>query len=243
MTSIAVGAMSRRERSCKRSRSHTSEILSCGPEIGRASEHEIVRVGRQSVHQGRGDPPVLFDVRVERGELLQVLDENRRGGAHVEAKVHKPCFRRRDRSVVVDYRENLVVARVGEVGVHLVRVDQAQEIDPPHFADALYLPKLEPEQLHERPVLAVAELVAIADGALPDAEALREVRLGNGTRDPIGVWCSSKGNQHVLRSSRSQRICKGSSARLGAVRLQVRRRQSSDRFGHGGRNCGHVFAD
>ena len=51
----------------------------------------------------------------------------------------------------------------------------------------LDLPELEPEKLHERAVLAVAQLVAVADGRLRDAQALPEVRLRERARDSVGI--------------------------------------------------------
>ena len=137
-----------------------------GGEVGRAREHEVVGVGREAVHERGRDAPVLLDVRVEGGELHQVLDEDRRGRADVEAHVDEARLRRRRRPVVVDDREHLVVAAVRQLGIDFVRVDEGEEVDAPDLAHGLDLPELEPQELHERAVLAVAELVAVADGRL-----------------------------------------------------------------------------
>ncbi len=88
MTSIAVGAMSRRERSCSKSLSQTSTILGpCGAEVAGAGEHEVVGVGGQSMHERGGDATVFLDVGIESRELLEVFDEDGGRGADVEAHV------------------------------------------------------------------------------------------------------------------------------------------------------------
>ena len=57
----------------------------------------------------------------------------------------------------------------------------------PDLAHALDFPELEPQKLHERAVLAMTELVAVADRGLPDAEALGDVRLRDRARASVRV--------------------------------------------------------
>ena len=75
---------------------------------------------------------------------------------------------------------------VGEIGIDVVRVDEAEEVDLLDVADVLHLAQLDVEQLHERAVLAMRQLVAVADGRLADAEARRDVRLRERAAMPSG---------------------------------------------------------
>jgi hypothetical protein len=122
------------------------------------------------VHERRGDLPVLLEVDVERGELLDVLDEHGGGRPRVEAKVDESRLGRRQRLVMIDDGEHLDARRVGEIRVEIQRVDEGEKIDLARVVDALDLLELEPEQLDEGAVLAVTELVAVANGRARDAE-------------------------------------------------------------------------
>ena len=97
MTSIAVGAMRRRDRSCKRSRSQTSTI-SPRPRksAARASMKSSVSVDRpcmSAVAMRRSSSMSGSSAR----ELHQVLDEDRRGRADVDAHVDEARLRGRRR--------------------------------------------------------------------------------------------------------------------------------------------------
>jgi hypothetical protein len=89
--------------------------------------------------------------------------------------------------MVINDRQDFVVAPIGQVGVDLVGVDERQKI---HFAELphrLDLAEVQAEQLDERTVLAMAELVTVRDRRLRDAQALRDVRLGDGTGNPVRI--------------------------------------------------------
>ena len=93
----------------------------------------------------------------------------------------------------------------------------------------------------QRPVLAVADLLAVAHRGLGDAHALGDVGLGNGARDPVGIGVTAQRDQDVLALGLGQRFGECVCARL---RCPARERQPSDRFGHHrGGNCGHDLPD
>jgi hypothetical protein len=118
--------------------------------------------------------------------------------------------------------------------------DTARWWSTPRVVHALDLLQLEPEELHERPVLAVADLLDVSHGRLRHAEALPDVRLRDRARDPIGIGVPAQRNEHVLAARRRQRLRERAGARLG--RRHVRGRQTSNRFVHREENCGHGFA-
>ncbi len=100
--------------------------------------------------------------------------------------------------MVIDDGEHLEVPAVGEIRIDLVGVDQTEEVHPARFAHALDLAELEPEELHEGAVLAVAELMAVADRRLADPQALGDMRLRDGAGDAVRVWMATQGDEHVL---------------------------------------------
>ena len=166
------------------------------------------------MHQRGGDAPVLLDVGIERGELLQVLDEDGRRRPHVEAQVDEARLRRRHRAVVIDHGQHLVVGGVEEIRVHLVGVDQREEVDLPDLLHGLDLPELEPQKLHQRAVLAVAHLLAVAHRGLRDAHALGDVGLRDGACDPVGIGVAAQRDEHVLALGLGQRFGECVCARL-----------------------------
>ena len=95
-----------------------------------------------------------------------------------------------------------------------------------HVLDLLHL---DVEQLHERAVLAVAELVAVADRRLADAESLRDVRLRERRRDAVGIGMTAKRDEQMLALGRAERFGKAARS-LGAI--VVRQRQPTDRLVH-----------
>ncbi len=117
-------------------------------------------------------------------------------------------------------------------------VDEAEKVHAPDLADALDLAKFEPQKLHEGAVLAMAQLVAVTDRRVGDAEPLRDVRLGDGARDPVGIGMSAQRDEQVLAARGGEGLRERTGARLG--RRLVRQRQTSGRFRHRGWNCGHV---
>ena len=128
-----------------------------------------------------------------------------------------------------------------ESNVEFVRVDQGEEVDLADLGHRLDLAELEAEELHERAVLAVAHLLAVPDRRLRHAHALRDVRLRDGARDPVGIGVPAQGDEHVLALGDGQRVGEGLRARLR--RGAVRGRQTPYRFIHHGANCGHGFSD
>ena len=122
-----------------------------------------VSVARPCIERGR-DAAVVLRSHVERRELRQVLDEDGGGGAHVEAQIDEARLRRRLRAVVIDDREDLDALRVAEVGIEVVRVDEGRGSRPSRPPSTLlHLAELDVEQLHERAVLAVRQLVGVAE--------------------------------------------------------------------------------
>jgi hypothetical protein len=119
-----------------------------------------------------------------------------------------------------------------------VRVDERQKVDLADFVHALDLPKLEPEELHERAVLPVAELVAIADRRLRHAEALGDVRLRDGARDPVGIGVTAQRDEHLLAARCAERFGEARARELDC-RL-VGHCQDAGPVRSSWANCGHV---
>ncbi len=111
--------------------------------------------------------------------------------------------------MVVDDGQHLVVGGVGQLGVDLVRVDEGEVVDLADLAHRLDLAQLEAEQLHERAVLAVGELVRIADRRLCDAEPNPDVRLRDRARDAVRIRVTAKRDEKVLAAGRRQRLSEG----------------------------------
>ena len=63
--------------------------------------------------------------------------------------------------------------------------------------DTLDLAELDAEELYEGTVLPMGEVVAIGDGCVCTPEALTDVSLGHGARDPIGVGVAAQRHQDM----------------------------------------------
>jgi hypothetical protein len=209
-----------------------------GAEVDGAREDEVVGVGRKAVHQRGRDAAILLDLGVERRELLQVLGEDRRRRGDVGAKVDEPRFGRRRRPVVIDDGEHLEVLGVGDIGIDVVGVDERQKI---HVADVLHrldLLELDAEELHERAIFAVTEIVRVPDRGLGDAEARRDVGLRHGRSDAVGVGVPAKRDEHVLALRKGHHLAEGPRAIDGGG---LRRGQSPCGIAHGDPKCGAFF--
>lgn len=97
-------------------------------------------------------------------------------------------------------------------------VDEGHEVDRLlQLAQALQLLQLEAEELHQRAVLAVTQLVAVADGGGRDAHALGDVGLGDGAGDAVGIRVASQRDEEVLAFGYAERVGEAASALLRAL--------------------------
>ena len=132
--------------------------------------------------------------------------------------------------MVVDDRDRLDRVGVRQVRIDVVRVDERDEVDLPDVLRALDLPQLEAEQLHERAVLTVRQLVEIGDRRLCHTESRREVGEREGAGDAVGIGMSAERYEQLLVLGGRHRLRE----RLRAVHGTRRGNdQTSNRFIHG----------
>ena len=183
------------------------------------------------MHERGRDPAIVVTVGRERAQLLEVLDEDRRGRADVVSHVDEARARRGMRTVVVDDGERLDLIDADHLRVDIVRVDEADEVRRlGEVVHVLQLLHLDVEKLDERAVLAMAELVAVADGRLRDAEPLRDVGLCQRGRDPVGIRMPAEGDEQMLPLGSAKRFREAAGSFCAIV---VRQRQPTDRLVHG----------
>jgi len=190
---------------------------------------EGIKIMTSRAYQGMAIILLEFDVNFDKRKALE----------DVRAQVDEARSRHRLGLVVVDDRQHLVRPGVRQVRIHFVGVHERQEVDAPDLGDALDLLQLEPQELHERAVLAMAHLLDVPDRRLRHAQPLREVCLRDRARDPVGIGVTAQRDEHVLAASGAQRI--GEGARTLLRRGRPGGSEPPDRFVHRGPNCGHVW--
>lgn len=111
-----------------------------------------------------------------------------------------------------------------------MRIDERDKVNRPRFLHALDLPQLDAEELHERAVLPVTEIVAVAHHGQRDAEPLPDVRLRERARDPVRIGVASEGDEDVLPLRRRKELRE----RAGTIGGHCGgEREAADGFAHG----------